>query len=66
MGRTLCADNSEAAAARPGTQLEFENSMFHLTEDKQTPQPNTMQMSPINCNITAQGLPLKQPSKQSF
>ncbi len=39
--------------------------MFHLTEDKQALQANTMQMSPINCNITAQGLPLKQSSKQS-
>lgn len=46
-------------------QLEFKNSMFHLSEDKHTLQPNTMQMSPINVNITAQGLPLKQSSKQS-
>lgn len=39
--------------------------MFHLTEDKQTLQPSTMQMTPINCNIIAQSLPLKQ-SKAAF
>lgn len=65
MGSTLGIDNSQVAAAIFRTQLEFKNSMFHLTEDKQTLQPNTMQMSPINCNITAQALPLKQSSKQS-
>lgn len=39
--------------------------MFHLTEDKQALQSNTMQMSPINCNITAESLPLKQSGRQS-
>lgn len=60
----MCVDSS-VVTVRCRRQLEFKNSVFHLTEDKQTPPPNTMQMRPINCNIAAQGLPLKQSGKRS-
>lgn len=60
----MCVDRS-VDTVRRRRQLEFKNSVFHLTEDKQTLPPNTMQMSPVNCNITAQGLSLKQSGKRS-